>query len=77
MVRKQVRRFQAQLRDVRSMLNGRYVIERYGLRPSPLVGRLLDQLRDARLDGHVKTREDEEAFLDQLMAVLNQGGDKA
>jgi hypothetical protein len=55
-VRRQIHRFQAELRDVRTLLDGRYLIERYGLKPSPLFGRLLNQLRDARLDGQVDTR---------------------
>jgi tRNA nucleotidyltransferase (CCA-adding enzyme) len=75
-VRRQIRRYQSELRDVRTLLDGRYIIDRYGLRPSPLVGRLLNQLRDARLDGKVKTREDEEALLEQLLAAIDyKGGD--
>ncbi len=75
-VRQQIRRFQAELRDVRTLLDGHYIIQRYGLKPSPLFGRLLDQLRDARLDGQVKTREDEEALLKQLLAEMkDKGGD--
>lgn len=40
-----------------------------GLRPGPLFGRLLGLLRDARLDGKVSTREDEEALLQKLLAA--------
>jgi tRNA nucleotidyltransferase (CCA-adding enzyme) len=77
-VRHQIRRFQEELRDVRTLLDGRYIIERYGLRPSPLFGHLLDRLRDARLDGQVETREDEEAMLAHLLdAIKDEGGVKA
>jgi tRNA nucleotidyltransferase (CCA-adding enzyme) len=71
MVRRQIRRFQAELRDVRPLLDGSYIIERYGLKPSPVFGRVLDRLRDARLDGQVETREDEEALLEQLLTEVN------
>ncbi len=71
-VRQQVRRFQAELRDVRTLLDGRYIIEQYGLRPGPLFGQLLNQLRDARLDGRVETREDEEALLKRLLAEKSE-----
>jgi tRNA nucleotidyltransferase (CCA-adding enzyme) len=73
-VRQQLRRFHTELCDVRTLLDGRYILQKYELRPSPLVGRLLRQLRDARLDGKVKTREDEEALLEQLMAATNDEG---
>jgi tRNA nucleotidyltransferase (CCA-adding enzyme) len=71
MVRRQIRRFQVELRDVRPLLDGRYIIERYGLKPGPVFGRVLNRLRDARLDGHVATREDEEALLDQMLIEAN------
>jgi tRNA nucleotidyltransferase (CCA-adding enzyme) len=73
-VRRQIRRFQTELRDVRPTLDGRYLIEQCGLKPGPIFGCLLEQLRDARLDGQVETREDEEALLEQLLAEINGGG---
>jgi tRNA nucleotidyltransferase (CCA-adding enzyme) len=77
-VRRQIRRFQAELQGVRTLLDGRYIIERYGLKPGPLFGKLLDQLRDARLDGMVTTWEEEEALLEQLMAEISGlGGGEA
>ena len=42
-----------------------------GLKPGPLFGRLLSELRDARLDGHVSTREEE---LVLLMRMLDREG---
>jgi len=75
-VRQQIHRFQAELRAVRPQLDGRFIIDTYGLKPSPLFGQLLDQLRDARLDGKVETRKDEEALLEHLLAeALEKGGD--
>ena len=74
LVQRQIRRFQTELRNVRTLLDGRYLIERYGLKPSPLFGSLLNQLRDARLDGKVKTRGEEIALLERLLAEMNIGG---
>jgi tRNA nucleotidyltransferase (CCA-adding enzyme) len=73
---RQLRRFQSELRDVRTLLDGRYLIEQYGLKPGPLFGRLLNQLRDARLDGQVGTREDEEALLERLLAEVKETGEE-
>jgi len=39
-----------------------------GLRPGPLFGRLLDALRDARLDGKVSSRADELQLVERLLA---------
>jgi tRNA nucleotidyltransferase (CCA-adding enzyme) len=77
-VGRQMRKFEAELKEVRTLLDGRYLIEKYGLRPSPLFGDLLDQLRDARLDGEVITREDEKALLEQLLnQIEDKGGREA
>jgi hypothetical protein len=44
-----------------------------GLKPGPLFGRLLSELRDAWLDGKVKTREEEEALLAKLLLPARTG----
>jgi hypothetical protein len=69
--RRQIRRFQAQLRDVRVLLDGQDLIERYGLEPGPLFKRLFERLRDARLDGLVHTLADEEQLLEQLLSEMD------
>jgi hypothetical protein len=45
-----------------------------GLRPGPIYGRLLGALRDARLDGKVSTREEEEALLEKLLVDERETG---
>ena len=45
-----------------------------GLRPSPLFGQLLGVLREARLDGKVSTREEEDAMLQKLLADERKRG---
>ena len=75
-VRPQIYRYQAELRDVETALDGHYLIERYGLDPGPLFGRLLNRVRDARLDDQVATRAEEEALLEQLLDQMEHtGGD--
>ena len=61
-IRRNLVRFQTKWRLVRPILGGNDLKE-MGLKPGPLFGRLLRELRDARLDGLVSTREDEEALV--------------
>jgi tRNA nucleotidyltransferase (CCA-adding enzyme) len=62
----QLLRYQTEWRMVEAEITGGDLKE-MGLRPGPLFGRLLDALRDARLDGKVSTRQDEEALLEKLL----------
>ncbi len=50
------------LRYVKSTLNGNDLIK-MGFAPGPDIRKILEQLHDARLDGKVNTRQDEEAFV--------------
>jgi tRNA nucleotidyltransferase (CCA-adding enzyme) len=59
-------RFQTEYRGVETALTGED-LKALGLRPGPVFGRLLGALRDARLDGRVTTREEEEALLERLL----------
>ena len=64
----QLLRYQTEWRTVETEISGGDLKE-MGLRPSPLFGQLLDALRDARLDGKVSTRQDEDALLKRLLEV--------
>ncbi|MFQ5813159.1 MAG: CBS domain-containing protein, partial [Anaerolineae bacterium] len=55
------------LRFVEPEIDGEY-LKALGLKPSPLFGRILSALRDARLDGKVSNLEEEEAFVEKLLA---------
>jgi tRNA nucleotidyltransferase (CCA-adding enzyme) len=55
------------LRGVRPELDGRYLQSR-GIKPGPELGRILDALRDALLDGEVRTRAEQEAFVQEFIA---------
>ena len=65
-VRRNLLRFQTEWRPVRPILGGSN-LKGMGLKPGRLFGRLLRELRDARLDGLVSTREDEESLVDNLL----------
>jgi len=71
-LRERLLRYQEEYRLVETEITGSDLKER-GLEPGPLFGRLLGKLRDARLDGRVSTREEEEALLDKLLAAEDDG----
>ncbi|HHX64073.1 MAG TPA: poly(A) polymerase, partial [Chloroflexi bacterium] len=45
------------------LLNGREVMDLLGVAQGPMVGRLLDALREAQVTGDVSTRQEAERFL--------------
>jgi tRNA nucleotidyltransferase (CCA-adding enzyme) len=72
-LQKHLLHYQAEWRLVETELTGDD-LKAMGLRPSPLFGQLLEALRDARLDGKVSTREEEEALLKKLLAAEGEQG---
>lgn len=66
-VRDHIVQYQCRLRLVKPAIDGRRLRE-MDLRPGPEYARILDALRDARLDGVVNTVEEEEALLRELVA---------
>jgi len=71
----QLLRYQTEWRLVEPEVTGDD-LKAMGLRPSPLFGRLLGVLREARLDGKVSTREEEEAMLQKLLASERKRGNE-
>jgi len=65
MARQNVALFLDKLRFTKTMLTGDDLIE-MGIAPGPRIKEILDKLLDARLDGRVKTREDEERLVGGL-----------
>jgi tRNA nucleotidyltransferase (CCA-adding enzyme) len=65
-VRDRLRLYETQLRHVRPVVNGEY-LKTLGLKPSPLFSRLLNAVRDARLDGELDTAEEEKALIAHLL----------
>ena len=54
-------------RHVRPSLTG-HDLTRLGVPPGPQIGKLLEELRDARLEGWVRTKADEEVLVTNLLA---------
>ena len=65
-LRERLLRYQTEWRLMETEITGN-VLKAMGLRPSPLFGRLLGELRDARLDGRVSSREGEITLLEKLL----------
>jgi hypothetical protein len=70
-VRHHLRLFLAKLRSVRTSLNGDD-LARLGIRPGPQMGRILQALHTARLDGKVSTTADEEKLALALRDAANR-----
>jgi tRNA nucleotidyltransferase (CCA-adding enzyme) len=71
-VRANIERFARQWRFVKPTFDGRALGEITGLKPGPLYGRLLGELRRAWLDGTIATPEQERALLARLVAQFAQ-----
>lgn len=65
-LRERLLRYQTEWRQVEPEITGDD-LKAMGLEPGPLFGELLSALRDARLDGEVSTREEEEALVNRLV----------
>jgi len=66
MVRERLWRYDKVLRHVQPALDGSY-LKGLGLKPSPLFGKLLQALREARLDGKIGSVEEEKALVGRLL----------
>ncbi len=67
-VQESVELYLHRLRFVRTALDGND-LRKLGLAPGPIYKRILGALLDARLDGEVRTRAEEEALLERLLTV--------
>jgi tRNA nucleotidyltransferase (CCA-adding enzyme) len=65
-IRSNLERYLNHIRYVKPITDGED-LKRLGVKPGPYMGRMLKTLQEARLDGHVITKEDEEALVRQLM----------
>ena len=63
---RQIQRYVCKLRGVRPELDGKY-LKSLGIKPGPELGRILEALCDALLDGEVRTRAGQEAFVAQIV----------
>ena len=67
LVREQLDLYRRRLRYLKPEIDGNY-LKGMGLKPGPIFGRILDALRDARLDGEVTTLEEEKELVRKLLA---------
>jgi tRNA nucleotidyltransferase (CCA-adding enzyme) len=65
-VRKRLWHYETELRHIQPEVDGEYLKE-LGLKPSPLFSKLLNAVRNARLDGEIQTVEGEEALIARLL----------
>lgn len=67
--RAQIERYQADLRHVMPLIDGHYLKQEMGLTPGPLFREIIEQLRDARLDGKVTSLADERMLAERIIAA--------
>jgi tRNA nucleotidyltransferase (CCA-adding enzyme) len=65
-VRARLWHYESELRHIQPVVDGEYLMG-LGLKPSPLFSRLLNAVRDARLDGQAQTVEEEKALVARLL----------
>ena len=65
-VRDRLWRYETKLQHIKPLVDGTYLMD-LGLKPSPLFSRLLNAVRDARLDGEIETKEEEKALIAHLL----------
>ena len=61
-VKRHIRLYQSRLKSVKPLLTGEYLIA-MGVSPGPELGEMLTELHNAKLDGKVGTRAEEERFI--------------
>jgi len=59
--------FKEKLCCAQPIIGGQYLIEEFGLRPSPVFTTILTILRNARLDGEISTLKEEEAMVEAFL----------
>jgi hypothetical protein len=58
------------------LLGGRDLMDAFGLGPGPLIGELLEAVREAQAAGRIETREEALAFVGQKLAGGREAGEK-
>jgi tRNA nucleotidyltransferase/poly(A) polymerase len=63
--------------DPPRLVSGEEVMQALGLQPGPIIGRLLQALREAQAEGGVRTGDEALAFVRATLAGMEQGAPKA
>ena len=56
------------------LLNGHEVMEYFNLKPSELIGRLLQTVEDARLNGDIETKKEATGLVARLLELEGDAG---
>jgi tRNA nucleotidyltransferase (CCA-adding enzyme) len=70
-VRRQIVRFQTELRFMTPLIDGAYLKKEFRLPPGPIYKTIIEALRQARLDGQVTTLAEERALVERILAEQN------
>lgn len=71
--RRELRNYLETYRHVRCSIDGHQMIE-LGLKPGPLIDRIRDEIRYARVDGNINSAEEEQELARQLIAEYTKSG---
>jgi tRNA nucleotidyltransferase (CCA-adding enzyme) len=72
LIRQRLELYHRRLQYVKPEIDGAWLQER-SVEPGPIYRQILGALRDARLDGQVSSRSDEEALVEKLLAEAAEG----
>jgi tRNA nucleotidyltransferase (CCA-adding enzyme) len=72
-IKRQISLFFTRLRDTKTLLRGRDLKE-LGIEPGPVYREILTKLLEARMNGHVHTKDQELRFVLENYADLLNGG---
>lgn len=72
LIRQRLELYHHRLQYVKPEIDGAWLRER-GVEPGPIYRQILGALRDARLDGQVESRSEEEALAEKLLAETAEG----
>ncbi len=61
-----LRLYLSKLRPIKTVINGADLVG-IGIRPGPFIGKILDSLLDAKINGKIKTRSDELEYVKRLL----------
>ena len=68
--RRNIDLYTRKLRHIKPIIDGHY-LQRMGIPTGPLYREILQQLRDARMDGRIVTIAEEETLIQELLAEKN------
>ena len=72
LVRQRLELYERELARVEPHIDGHY-LRSLGVPPGPIYGEILSRVRDALLDGQVRTPEEEEALAKRLVEAAHKG----